>query len=120
MQSETSVHFMNYHFVWTPKYRRKVIVGDVEKRLKSLLKEKCNQLNIEIISLETMPDHVHIFLDSQPTIAPNRIAAALKGYTSRILRQEFSELRVTYLRYGVGVISYPLMAMYLLIQLRNT
>ncbi|MGB7636846.1 MAG: transposase, partial [Nitrososphaeraceae archaeon] len=38
---------MNYHFVWTPKYRRKVIVGDVEKRLKSLLKEKCNQLNIE-------------------------------------------------------------------------
>ena len=93
MQSETSVHFMNYHFVWTPKYRRKVIVGDVEKRLKSLLKEKCNQLNIEIISLETMPDHVHIFLRSQPTIAPNRIAAALKGYTSRILRQEFSELR---------------------------
>jgi putative transposase len=93
IQSETSVHFMNYHFVWTPKYRRKVIVGDVEKRLKSLLKEKCNELNIEIISLETMPDHVHIFVRSQPTIAPNGIAAALKGYTSRILRQEFSELK---------------------------
>ncbi len=70
---------MNYHFVWTPKYRRKVIVGDVEKRLKSLLKEKCNQLNIEIISLETMPDHVHIFVRLQPTIAPNRIAACIKG-----------------------------------------
>ena len=45
-------------------------------------------VNIEIISLETMPDHVHIFVKSQPTIAPNRIAAALKGYT-KILRQEF-------------------------------
>jgi putative transposase len=83
---------MNYHFVWTPKYRRKVIVGDVEKRLISLLEEKCIQLNIEIISLETMPDHVHIFVRWQPTMAPNRIAAALKG-ASRILRQEFSELK---------------------------
>jgi putative transposase len=92
IQSETSVHFMNYHFVWTPKYRRKVIVGDVEKRLISLLEEKCIQLNIEIISLETMPDHVHIFVRWQPTMAPNRIAAALKG-ASRILRQEFSELK---------------------------
>jgi putative transposase len=51
-------------------------------------------LNIDIISLETMPDHVHIFVRAQPNIAPNRIVAALKGYTSRLLRQEFpSELR---------------------------
>ncbi|MGC2683827.1 MAG: transposase, partial [Candidatus Nitrosopolaris sp.] len=42
-------------FVWTPKYRKKVIVGSVEKRLKSLLQQKCKQLDIEIISLETMP-----------------------------------------------------------------
>jgi putative transposase len=84
---------MNYHFVWTPKYRRKVIVGNVENRLKSLLNEKCKQLNIEIISLETMPDHVHIFVRTQPIIAPNRIAAALKGYTSRVLRIEFPELK---------------------------
>ncbi|MGB6593730.1 MAG: IS200/IS605 family transposase [Candidatus Nitrosopolaris sp.] len=92
-QSETSVHYMNYHFVWTPKYRKKVIVGSVEKRLKSLLKQKCKQLDIEIISLETMPDHVHIFLKSTPVIAPNRIVAALKGYTSRVLRKEFSHLK---------------------------
>jgi putative transposase len=69
-----------------------IVGGDLEKRLKSLLKEKCNQLNIEIISLETIQDHVHIFVRSQPTIAPNRIAAILKGYT-KILRQEFSEVK---------------------------
>jgi len=91
--SETSVHFMNYHFVWTPKYRRKVIVGNIEERLKALLKEKCKQLGIEILSLQTMPDHTHIFLRADPTIAPNRIIAALKGYSSRILRIEFPELR---------------------------
>jgi putative transposase len=84
---------MNYHFVWTPKYRKKVIVGNIEKRLKSLLKEKCKQLNIDILSLEMMPDHVHVFVRAEPTISPNRIIAALKGYTSRVLRQEFVELR---------------------------
>ena len=79
--------------MWTPKYRKKVIVGSVEKRLKSLLQQKCKQLDIEIISLETMPDHVHIFLKSTPVIAPNRIVAALKGYTSRVLRKKFSHLK---------------------------
>jgi putative transposase len=91
--SGTSVHFMNYHFVWTPKYRRKVITGSIEQRLKVLLKEKCTVLGIEILSLQTMPDHTHIFLRAAPTIAPNRIIAALKGYSSRILRLEFPELR---------------------------
>ncbi|MGC2574642.1 MAG: IS200/IS605 family transposase [Candidatus Nitrosopolaris sp.] len=94
-QSETCIHFMNYHFIWTPKYRRKVIIGDVEKRLKVLLKDKCKQLGIEIITLETMPDHIHIFIRATPTMAPHRIIAQLKGYTSRILRQEFIHLRST-------------------------
>ena len=40
-----------------------------------------------------MSDHVHIFVRSQPTIAPNRIVVILKGYTSRILKQEFSDLK---------------------------
>ena len=69
------------------------MIDNVEKRLKSLLKEKCKQLGIEIISLETMPDHVHIFLKATPVLAPNRIVAALKGYTSRVLRQEFAHLK---------------------------
>jgi len=92
LQSETSVHFMNYHFVWCPKYRKKVIVGNVERRLKTLLQEKVSTLNGKIIALETMPDHVHIFIQAPPTIAPNRLVAAMKGYTSRVLRQEFPEL----------------------------
>ncbi len=90
--SQTSVHFMNYHFVWCPKYRKKLLVGAVEKRLKQLLVEKTEEIHCKIISLEIMPDHIHIFLQCAPTIAPNRIVAALKGYSSRILRKEFSHL----------------------------
>src|SRR5215469_13612178 len=84
---------MNYHLVWTPKYRYKLIVGNVEKRLKELLREKCQQLNIKILSLETMPDYIHIFVRTSPIIAPNSIVGALKGYTSRVLRQEFTHLK---------------------------
>src|SRR5579875_1423749 len=91
LSSETTVHFMNYHFVWCPKYRRKVIIGRIEERLKELIKEKAKELGCEIIALETMPDHVHLFIQAPPTIAPNRIIAGIKGYTSRILRQEFPE-----------------------------
>lgn len=93
IRSETSVHFMNYHIVWSPKYRYKLLVGDVEKRLRVLLREKCSQLGIDILSLEIMSDHIHIFVRASPIIAPNNIVASLKGYTSRILRQEFPELR---------------------------
>jgi putative transposase len=83
---------MNYHFVWCPKYRRKVLVGNVEKRLKQLLEQKTTELKCKIIALETMPDHIHIFIQAPPTIAPNRLVASLKGYTSRVLRQDFPDL----------------------------
>jgi putative transposase len=89
LSSQTTVHFMNYHFVWCSKYRRKVIIARIEKRLKELIKEKAREL-CEIIALETMPDHI---IQAPPTIAPNRIIAGIKGYTSKILRQEFPELK---------------------------
>jgi putative transposase len=93
LSSQTTVHFMNYHFVWCPKYRRKVIIGRIEERLKELIEEKAGELGCEVIALETMPDHVHLFIQAPPTMAPNRIIAGIKGHTSRILRQEFPELK---------------------------
>ena len=91
--SETSVHFMNYHFVWCPEYRRKVIVDDVETRLQDIIRNTAGENNREIIALETMPDHVHLFIKADPTITPNNIIARIKGRSSRILRNEFPALR---------------------------
>lgn len=93
LKSETSVHFMNYHFVWCPKYRKKVLDGAIESRLKELLQEKAKEMNCDILALEIMPDHVHIFIRAAPTLAPNTIVGSLKGYSSRSLRQEFPELK---------------------------
>ena len=88
--SITSVHFMNYHFVWCPKYRRKVIVADVESKLREIIRDTAKENNWEIIALETMPDHVHLFIKTNPTIAPNNVIARIKGRSSRILRNHLS------------------------------
>ena len=67
-------------------------MGDVEKRLRKLLFKKATENGLTVEALEIMPDHVHIFIASDPTEAPQRIANQLKGYTSRILRKEFPRL----------------------------
>ena len=90
--SNTSVHFMNYHFVWCPKYRRKVIVDDVETRLQDIVRNTAGENNRDIIAPETMPDHVHLFIKADPTITPNNIIARIKGRSSRILRNELPTL----------------------------
>src|SRR5215216_5342645 len=90
------VFTLKYHFVWCPKYRRKVLIDDVASRLKELLYEKAAELGAEIHALEIMPDHVHLFVEADPTLAPSHIAAQFKGYTSRVLRQEFPYLKSRY------------------------
>ena len=88
-----AVFNLHLHFVWCPKYRRKVLVGAVEARLKELLYEKAAELKTEIEQLEVMPDHVHLFVAVPPTDAPQHYVNQFKGYTSRILRQEFPDLK---------------------------
>jgi putative transposase len=88
-----AVFSLKYHLVFCPKYRKSVLGGPVEVRLKELLTLKAQELGITLHTMEVMPDHVHLFVESDPGMAPAKIAAQLKGYTSRILRQEFRFLR---------------------------
>lgn len=88
-----SVYSLRYHLVWCPKYRRKVLVGEIAEDLRSLLYQKAQELEVTIEALEIMPDHVHLFIQSDPTEAPQRLANQFKGFTSRILRQTFPQLR---------------------------
>lgn len=92
-RKSSSVFLLNYHVVWIPKYRRKVLVGAVRERLIKLLSEKCKELGWEVIALEVMPDHLHLFVGVNPSVAPEDIPFRLKGYTSRTLRREFPHLK---------------------------
>lgn len=91
--TNTTVSLINYHFVFCPRYRRKIFnIPNVEKRFKELVNIKCKELNIEIIAIECDEDHTHIFLNCLPTFSPSDIMQQIKGYTSKILREEFAEL----------------------------
>lgn len=88
-----SVSTLTYHFVWCPKYRRKVLTGRVESSLRALIVAKAAELYCEIVALEVMPDHVHLFLKAPPTHAPQHIANQIKGFTSHELREKFPDLK---------------------------
>ncbi len=91
-KSGNRVHNLNYHIVFCPKFRKKCLVGEVATRCEELMRHKCDELGCEVVALEVMPDHVHLFLAATPDFAPNHIIAQVKGATSRLLRQEFPHL----------------------------
>jgi len=69
------------------------LVGKVAKRLRELIEEKAEELGLEILAMEIMPDHIHLFVSAPPNISPHQIMFRIKGYTSRILREEFPHLK---------------------------
>ncbi len=63
------------------------------ERLETLLREKAEELGVVIEHLAIQPDHIHLFVEAPPGLAPSQIVSRLKGYTARRLRQEFPMLR---------------------------
>ena len=86
------VYSCKYHIVWCPKYRRKVLVGEVEARLKELIINTCNEIKVDIIEMEIMPDHVHLLLEVDPQYGVNKAIKLIKGRSSFYLRKEFKSL----------------------------
>ncbi|QCJ45854.1 IS200/IS605 family transposase [Haloprofundus sp. MHR1] len=88
-RERTSVQNLHYHFVWCPKYRKPVLTDEVANRLKTLIVEKADELNLEVLRLTIEPDHIHLFITGNPKLSPNKIIQQVKGHTSRTLRDEF-------------------------------
>lgn len=91
--STTAIFNLSYHLIWCPKYRRPVLIEDIQNRMLQLLHEKAKELDIEIIEANILPDHVHLFVRTKPIHSPQFVVGQLKGYTSRILRKEFPKLK---------------------------
>ena len=87
------VYSCKYHVIWCPKYRRKVLVGDVAERLETLVREAAAEQQSDIIELEVMPDHVHLLIEVDPQYGMHRLVKQIKGNSSRVLRQEFPKIK---------------------------
>ncbi|MGI2906418.1 IS200/IS605 family transposase [Tolypothrix sp. VBCCA 56010] len=83
---------VNYHFVWIPKRRRKVLTGAISTRIRQIFLELAIEKGWDILALEVAPDHIHLFVSVKPTDTPHLVVKAFKGHSSYYLRKEFPEL----------------------------
>ena len=91
-----TVYDIKYHFVWITKYRYPVLRGSIAMRARELLRQGCQANNLRILKGSVGKDHIHMLLSCPTTIAPSEIAQKLKGRTSKILQEEFPELKKRY------------------------
>jgi putative transposase len=81
-----------YHVVWCTKYRRPVLREAIQERLRQVIAEAIQDSGAWLVELESMPDHVHLLVEVDPQLGIHRLVKAVKGRSSRLLRQEFPEL----------------------------
>lgn len=93
IHARTCVYNVNYHIVWSVKYRHPVLKGGIDDYLKVVLKEIADDKDFIIQSMEVMPDHVHIFVSAHPKISPSYIVKMLKGISGRKIFMEYPEIK---------------------------
>lgn len=91
-RSRSSVTNIGYHMIWCPKYRKKLLLGEIADDLKVLLEQKSYELGIVLEQYEIMPDHIHLFINGNTSISISKIVQQLKGFSSRKLRQKYPKL----------------------------
>lgn len=87
-----TLHKLQYHIVFVPKYRKRVLRGEVATKTKRLFYQCAEMNEWWIEELEILPDHVHMLLRLPPNIALSKAVQLLKGGSSRVIRQEHPEL----------------------------
>jgi REP element-mobilizing transposase RayT len=88
-----TVSLLSDHMVFAPKYRGKILIGDVAMVAEGIICKTCKELDIEIIEIAVNPDHVHIFFRYPPKYSLSYIAKKIKGVSSKRLREEFPHLK---------------------------
>jgi putative transposase len=87
------VYSCKYHVVWCTKYRRAVLNDAMGKRLKQIVDDVARELRCDVLEMEVMPDHVHLLCEVDPQLGIHTFVKRVKGRSSRLLRQEFGELK---------------------------
>lgn len=88
-----TIYSCKYHVVFCPKFRRPVLTDGVDVRLKEILLKLAEEMDVKIIEMEVMPDHVHLLIELFPGIAPLDIIKSFKRKSSGILKKEFPFLK---------------------------
>lgn len=92
MGAHSKTH-LNVHLVWSPKYGKKVLTGEIASRVRVILREVAKRQKITIISGYIAPDCVHMYISFNPDQTISTIVCYLKGASAAILFREYPHLR---------------------------
>ena len=93
IHARTCVYNVNYHIVWSTKYRRKVLNSKIETRLKEILIQVSKEKEFTIHEMEVGEcDHIHLFISAHPKVSISYIVKMSKGISGRLLMKEFPEI----------------------------
>lgn len=95
-KSGHAAYDIKYHIIWVTKYRYKMLRGEIALRLRELIRQGCEARGIVIVQGSVGSDHVHLLLSCLPSIAPSKLVQYLKGRSSRLLQEQFPELKKKY------------------------
>ena len=87
------VYSLQYHIVWTTKYRKSIFVGDIEADIKQYLTDTLKSLDMKVLAMEVMPDHIHLLVDCKPQLRLSDAIKILKGNTARWLFLKHPEIK---------------------------
>ncbi|WP_066497771.1 IS200/IS605 family transposase [Abyssisolibacter fermentans] len=91
-----AIYNIKYHIIWVTKYRYKVLVKPISIRLRDLIIQGCEARNIKMIKGSVGKDHVHMLVSCPPNLSPSKTVQYLKGRSSRLLQEQYPELRKRY------------------------
>ena len=93
--ASSAVYNINYHIVWCPKYRKKILTGNLKKFLDLEITGIAKSKNWDILEMRVMPDHIHLFVSCDPLISPTKIVKTFKGISANRAFRKFPDLRRT-------------------------
>ncbi|MEO7397017.1 MAG: IS200/IS605 family transposase [Ilumatobacteraceae bacterium] len=94
-----SVHEVNYHIVWCPKYRHNLPIP-AQVTVDTILRSVCEAQGVTIKAIMVMPDHIHLFVQTPPTISPATLVKLLKGISAKLTFEKHPELRTKLFQKG--------------------
>ena len=92
-RSAHAVYELKYHLVWVPKYRAKILGGEINRYLKELFVQIAEEYGFHIITAEIMEDHVHLLIEAPPSNSPSEIVQTMKSISARELFKKFPKMK---------------------------
>ena len=91
-----SRHDLKVHLIWIPKYRKRVLMGELGEAVRALIRRLCSEIDVKILTGKVAPDHIHLFVSYPPELSISDMMQHIKGKSAYILLNDYPHLAKTF------------------------